>query len=90
MNADEFDAVYNGIKQCLLEEFGIEESSHVLDGQALLGFCRNQLKEMKHHPRYFDFQYGFIPLFERFTEALYLSGGNIMDEEDRPLYRIEF
>ena len=64
---EEFFTIYDGVRETLLSEVG--PRSEEVEGETLVNLCENALNQKENPPKYFDFHFGFIPLYEALHEA---------------------
>lgn len=68
LSPTEFEELYEGVRSCLMEAAGLP-ADFAGDDAELAAQCRRVLSGQRNSPRYFDFYYGFLPLFEKFLAA---------------------
>ena len=64
---EEFFNIYDGVRETLLSEVG--PRSEDVEGETLVNLCEGALNPKENPPKYFDFHFGFIPLYEALHEA---------------------
>ena len=71
LESEEFHFVYHQVKDILLGE--LEDPELELEGRQLVERCKSTLDPEKLQSKYYDFRYGFIPLYERLYAAKTVS-----------------
>ena len=67
LSTEEFFNIYDGVRETLLSEVG--PRSDEVEGKTLVNLCEDALNPKENPPKYFDFHFGFIPLYEALHEA---------------------
>lgn len=74
------------MKMCIAAEMGIDEEQ-VPDGEPFIKSCRKILSTGKpESTKYFDMSKGFVPLFERLSDAKNAP----VKTQDGTFYQVEF
>jgi hypothetical protein len=86
LSEKEFQDVYSLLKMCLAVEMGIDEKA-IVDGTEFLASCERILLSRTDNPTLVsDMKRGFVPLFERLSEA----GKTPVTTGKGKVYRVEF
>ena len=67
---DEFHRIYSALRICLAREMEVDTLVSEDDDTAFLKRCQQALEQRDRDERYFHFNRGFLPLFERLVQAM--------------------
>lgn len=85
LSTEEFFNIYDGVRETLLSEIG--PRSDAVEGKTLVDLCEDALNPKANPPKYFDFHFGFIPLYEALHEA---KREGQADSTDGSVYKVRF
>ena len=85
LSTEEFFNIYDGVKETLLSEIG--PRSDTVEGSTLVDLCESSLNQEANPPKYFDFHFGFIPLYEALHEA---KQEGQAESSDGSVYKVRF
>lgn len=84
LDEDEFHRVYTTLRNCLAREVGVDRVD--CDDATFLRSCLEHLDTEERDERYFHLRRGFLPLFERLTQAMATPKGS----DGAVTYRVTF